>query len=78
MSEASDAKSSQLKVRRYRQKLRRRGLRPIQIWLSDLRASSFRSQAHHQSLAVATSAVARRDQAFINAVSMLNLDKGGL
>jgi hypothetical protein len=45
------------------------GLRPIQIWVPDVRARSFRSQAHRQSLAVAASAQAREDQAFIDAVS---------
>jgi hypothetical protein len=29
------------------------GLRPIQIWLPDVRAPSFRVEAHRQSLAVA-------------------------
>jgi hypothetical protein len=45
------------------------GLRPIQIWVPDVRAPSFRSQAHRQSLAVARSARAAEDQAFIDAVS---------
>jgi hypothetical protein len=44
-------------------------LRPIQIWVPDVRAPSFRSEAHRQSLAVAASAHAREDQAFIDAVS---------
>jgi hypothetical protein len=44
-------------------------LRPIQICVPDVRAPSFRSEAHRQSLAVATSAHAREDQAFIDAVS---------
>ena len=46
-----------------------RGLRPIQIWVPDVRAPSFRSEAHRQSLAVAASTHAREDQAFIDAVS---------
>jgi hypothetical protein len=45
------------------------GLRPIQIWIPDVRARAFRPQAHRQSLAVAASAHARADQAFIDAVS---------
>ncbi|HWA80178.1 MAG TPA: antitoxin MazE family protein [Acetobacteraceae bacterium] len=41
----------------------------MQIWVPDVRAPSFRSEAHRQSLAVATSAHAHEDQAFIDAVS---------
>lgn len=63
------SKSSRLKVREHRERLRAQGLRPIQIWVPDVRARSFRSQAHRQSLAVASSARARKDQAFIDAVS---------
>jgi hypothetical protein len=58
-----------MKVRKHRERLRSRGLRPVQIWVPDVRAPSFRSEAHRQSLAVATSAHARKDQAFIDAIS---------
>ena len=57
------------KVRAHRARLRAQGLRPIQIWVPDVRAPSFRAQAHRQSLAVARSAHAGEDQAFIDAVS---------
>jgi hypothetical protein len=56
-------------VRTHRERLRAQGLRPIQIWVPDVRAPSFRRQAHRQSQAVAASTHARRDQAFIDAVS---------
>jgi hypothetical protein len=62
-------KSSRLKVQAYRERLRAQGLRPIQIWVPDVRAPSFSAQAHSQSLAVAASAVAAEDQVFIDAVS---------
>ena len=65
----SSRKSSRVKVREHRERLRSQGLRPIQIWVPDVRALSFRSQAHRQSLAVARSSHAREDQAFITAVS---------
>jgi hypothetical protein len=52
------------------------GLRPIQIWVPDVRAPAFKAQAHRQSLAVATSLQANEDQSFIDAVSDLRLDKG--
>ncbi|HEX2892255.1 antitoxin MazE family protein [Vineibacter terrae] len=69
MASASKPTPSRVKVREHRERLRRQGLRPIQIWVPDVRAPSFRSEAHRQSLAVAASAHAREDQAFIDAVS---------
>jgi Antitoxin MazE-like len=69
MASISKPKPSRVKVREHRERLRSQGLRPIQIWVPDVRAPSFRSEAHRQSLAVATSAHAREDQAFIDAVS---------
>lgn len=69
MARASKPKPSRTKVRQHRERLRAQGLRPIQIWVPDVRAPSFRSEAHRQSLAVATSAHANEDQAFIGAVS---------
>lgn len=64
-------KPSRVKVREHRERLRKQGLRPIQIWVPDVRAPAFRKEAHRQSLAVAASVQAREDQAFINAVSDL-------
>ena len=69
MAPVSKPKPSRTKVRHHRERLRAQGLRLIQIWVPDVRAPSFRSEAHRQSLAVATSGHAREDQAFIDAVS---------
>ncbi len=69
MPDASKPRPSRHKVRAYRERLRSQGLRPIQIWVPDVRASGFRAEAHRQSLAVAESAGAAADQAFIDAVS---------
>lgn len=69
MAPASKPRPSRTKVRQHRQRLRAQGLRPIQIWVPDVRAPSFRSEAHRQSLAVAMSAQAHEDQAFIDAAS---------
>ncbi len=60
------------KVRAYRERMRARGLRPIQIWVPDTRTAAFRSEAHRQSPAVARSALAREDQAYIDAISDLD------
>jgi hypothetical protein len=62
-------KSSRDKVRAHRKRLRQQGLRPIQIWVPDMRSPAFVTEAHRQSLAVAKSAHARHDQAFIDAAS---------
>jgi hypothetical protein len=69
---ASTVRSSRDKVRAHRQRLRQQGLRPIQIWVPDVRAPSFLAEAHRQSLAVAKSRQAREDQGFIDAVSDLS------
>jgi hypothetical protein len=44
-------------------------LRPIQIWVPDIRSPAFAAEAHRQSLAVAHSQHADEDQDFIDAVS---------
>jgi hypothetical protein len=66
---ASAPKPSRVKVREHRARLRKQGLRPIQIWVPDVRSRAFRSEAHRQSLAIATSSHGFDDQAFIDAVS---------
>ncbi|MBP2152105.1 antitoxin MazE family protein [Xanthobacter autotrophicus DSM 597] len=69
MSSASRPKPSRVKVGEHRARLRAQGLRPIQIWVPDVRAPAFRAEARRQSLAVASSAQAGDDQAFIDAAS---------
>lgn len=69
MTASTETRSSRNRVREHRQRLRQQGLRPIQIWVPDVRSEEFREQAHHQSLAVARSSHAHEDQAFIDAVS---------
>jgi hypothetical protein len=69
MSETNQPRSSRDKVRAYRERLRRQGLRPIQIWVPDVRSRNFKREAHRQSLAVAESPYDREDQDFIDAVS---------
>jgi Protein of unknown function (DUF3018) len=70
VTSTSKPKSSRLKVREHRERLRKQGLRPIQIWVPDVRSRAFRSEAHRQSLAVAASSHAHKDQAFIDAISV--------
>lgn len=74
---ASQSRTTRERVSEHRLRLRRQGLRPIQIWVPDVRSPSFKAEAHRQSLAVATSDYAREDQAFIDAVSAVAFDDRG-
>jgi hypothetical protein len=66
--------TSREKVRAHRKRLRRQGLRPIQIWVPDIRSPSFKTKAHRQSLAVANSRFAKKNQDFIDSVSDLSTE----
>ena len=68
MPEARSRKSRD-KVRAHRERLRRRGLRPIQIWVPDVRSRTFVREARRQARLVANDAFEREEQAFVDAVS---------
>ena len=74
MPPSTRRKTSRQKVAAHRQRLRKQGLRPIQIWVPDVRAPGFAEEAHRQSLAVAKSRHAKADQDFIDAISDLGSD----
>jgi hypothetical protein len=57
------------RVREHRRRLRAQGLRPVQIWVPDVRAPEFAAEAHRQSAAIAASGSEIDDQAFVDAVS---------
>jgi hypothetical protein len=61
--------STRDRVRQHRERLRRQGLRPLQIWVPDVRAPEFITEAHRQSVAIATSERESDDQAFVDAIS---------
>lgn len=61
--------STRDRVRQHRERLRSQGLRPIQIWVPDVRAPEFIAQAHRQSLAIGQSDAEADDQAFVDAIS---------
>jgi hypothetical protein len=65
----SRRRDSREKVKSYRDRMRARGLRPIQIWVPDTRTARFAEEAHSQSLAVAKSAREREDQTFIDEIA---------
>lgn len=62
--------STRQRVRDHRQRLRAQGLRPVQIWVPDVRAGDFIEQAHRQSAAAAASAGEVEDQGFVDAISV--------
>jgi hypothetical protein len=57
------------RVQKHRKSLRAAGLRPIQIWVPDVRSKSFAIQARRQSLAIARSAQEQDDLAFIESMA---------
>ncbi|MEE6286426.1 antitoxin MazE family protein [Georgenia sp. MJ173] len=62
--------STQERVREHRRRLREQGLRPVQIWVPDVRAPEFVAEAHRQSAAIAASEHEADDQAFVDAISV--------
>jgi Antitoxin MazE-like len=66
------SRSSREKVRLHREERsvdRAQGLRPVQIWVPDVRARSFITAARKQSTAVASSKQALIDQRFIDSAT---------
>ena len=57
------------RVSEHRKRLRAAGLRPIQVWVPDVRAPGFADEARRQSLVVALADSAADDQNFREAVS---------
>lgn len=56
-------------MREHRRRLRALGLRPVQIWVPDVRSPEFAGEARRQAAAVSASRHAQDDQAFIDAIS---------
>ena len=61
--------STRDRVREHRQRLREQGLRPIQIWVPDVRAPEFVAEAHRQSAAIAACEQDADDQQFVDTIS---------
>ena len=62
------------RVAAHRARLRHQGLRPVQIWVPDVRDPGFAAEAHRQSALAAASQHEREDQAFVDAVSWFGED----
>ena len=61
-------KTSREKVAAHRAKLRAQGLRPIQIWVPDVRSPEFAAEARRQSRLVAQDPRDREDQDFVESL----------
>ena len=64
-------KATRNKVEAHRNRLRAQGLRPIQIWVPDVRARGFLEEAQRQSRLAAKSPHAAEDQAFVDSISAI-------
>ncbi len=58
------------RVDKYRARMRAQGLRPVQIWVPDVRSPEFDAEAHRQSVLVGRVDARSDDQDFIEAVSV--------
>jgi antidote-toxin recognition MazE-like antitoxin len=65
-------KSSREKVRAYRQRMRAKGMRLVQMWLPDNRTPEFVAEARRQSLLASTSPYAAEDHAWVASISDWN------
>ena len=64
------------RVADHRTRLRQQGLRPVQIWVPDVRAVGFAAEASRQSALAAHSDQAADDQAFVDAISEFGGEEG--
>lgn len=58
------------RVGAHRERMRKRGLRLVQVWVPDVRSEEFSVEAHRQSTAVGAIDRHSDDQDFIEAVSV--------
>jgi hypothetical protein len=63
------SKSSREKVRAYRERMRRRGMKLIQIWVPDPSSPFFAAEARRQSRLLAESPQEKEDQAFVDSIT---------
>lgn len=68
-SGAARPKSSRDKVKAYRERMRRRGMKLIQIWVPDPKSPYFFAEARRQARLIANSPQEKDDQAFIDSVT---------
>ncbi|GAA1130178.1 MULTISPECIES: antitoxin MazE-like protein [Microbacterium] len=57
------------RVAEYRRRMRERGLRPLQVWVPDVRDPSFAVEASRQTALIAAHPFAQAEQAYIESIS---------
>ncbi len=57
------------RVSAHRARMRAQGLRPVQIWIPDVRSPEFAREAHRQSALIAEAATLADDMDFVEAIS---------
>jgi antidote-toxin recognition MazE-like antitoxin len=66
--------ASRDKVRAHRARLRAQGMRPVTLWVPDMRAPKFATEARRQSTLANNSRYAAQDQTWVDAMSAGTLD----
>lgn len=69
MSSEPERSAGADRVRTHRQRMRALGLRPIQMWVPDVRSEEFAAEARRQSRLIAESEHAEEDQAFVDSLT---------
>ncbi len=57
------------RVGEYRRRMRERGLRPVQVWVPDVRTEAFAAEARRQASLIARADESGDDHDFIEAIS---------
>ena len=68
MAASTQPKTNRERVAAHRERLRKQGLRPIQIWVPDVSSPEFKAEARRQSLLVAQSEQEQDDLNFIESL----------
>ncbi|WP_116376076.1 antitoxin MazE family protein [Mycobacterium sp. MFM001] len=63
--------TSTRRAREYRDRMRQRGYRPVQIWVPDVRSPAFAAEAHREALALAEADRHSNDMEFVEEISAL-------
>jgi len=62
--------SSHARVSAHRERLRAQGLRPVQLWVPDVRTEQVAAEAHRQSALIALTDAHTDDLAFVESITV--------
>jgi hypothetical protein len=74
ISRMAGTSSSRIRTKHYRDSLRRRGLRPVRIWVPDLRAPDFKAAVERQCRLINAADKAENLMGWVENVSVLDDD----